>query len=30
MYGWAGTILMVDLTNSRIEKIPLSEDVAVK
>ena len=30
MYGWAGTILMVDLTNARIEKIPLSEDVAVK
>jgi aldehyde:ferredoxin oxidoreductase len=30
MYGWAGTILMVDLSKSRIEKIPLSESFAVK
>ena len=30
MYGWAGTILMVDLTRSHIEKIPLSEKLAVK
>jgi len=30
MYGWAGTIVMVDLTKSKIEKIPLSEEFAVK
>jgi len=28
MYGWVGTILSVDLTSGRIEKVPLSKELA--
>ena len=30
MNGWAGTILKVDLKRSKIERIPLSHEFAVK
>lgn len=27
MHGWTGTILVIDLTSGRIEKMPLSKEL---